>query len=464
MAKQFIAQVWGGLTVFVWTSLLSAVIWGAFAISECTRAQEVKYLEEAVSTLCQMVAVDPASSMMTTREPTPEIKERWQRVVRFSPLVSRIAKEHGWCQGSFAGGTPTDLWTLRQDLLKARGEKAETALEIADAGCLPALASFLHACPVTRHLALLRLRIAPAAEISGLGAASTDGGQLLQTIQSTLFLLREARHDQQRFHSPMRREIRQLSMTVRSQEVLLEALMRSNRRNRARWGGPRRSLGSVAEQPEGSSDSEQPVDLEAAQGCSAASAVARERTGEGLGPSVSEDASEDVSSYDPQPVPVEAVTDGLGRLLPRSYSHSSDRTLSDRSAGNLTPRSMASDTPSPSVIGRAMRPQTRSSRGQAVTTPNALATQLAGVLQTHQQLLTALQQVAAAPSSGRATPDSQGSSGRGLHFQQALQSLSRQLEQQPGQGMSPLVGGAAAAPSRGQAPGIGQVVFGNPVL
>jgi len=442
MSQQLLAQVWGLLVIFVWASLLSGAIWGFCVLSELTRALEAKYLEEAVGMVCQMVTVDATNSQVVAMEPNDQIIEQWKQVLRRSPLTRRIATKHGLNGIGFTGVTPKGLWSMRQDLQQARGEKAETALELADRHFLLCVAGCLYACPLTREIAFLRLRISPAAEISGLGAASAEGGRLFSVFKDAVTLLVEARHDEQRFHSPLRREVRELSMTVQSQEVLLEALMRSQKRRRT-WQQRKTPLGSLPEQVEPTDSGQSSVAGDAAGRAARAVHPAvppSHRPPSEPGTSLPDESTDELTPSGPQsqPVSVEAMTEAFAGAVPLSFSsHSgSDRTMSDRGAGNVTPRSNSAETPSPSVIGRSMLTRPRTSGRQA---DQALAAQLAGVLQTHQQLLAALQHLsgASASSSAGPAPDSSGTGSRGAAgFQQAVQSLTRQLEQR-GQGSGP---------------------------
>jgi len=429
--EQFLAQVWGALTCWLWTTLTSLVLWGTFALSECTRALEVQYLEEAVDLLCKMVVLEPNAQVMCVA-PSDEIVAQLRDVAHHSPLARRILRQHGWSckKGGFADGHPKNLWSLRHDLQQARGERAETALEMTERRVVACFASWLHRCPLTREAALLRLRIPPAAELSGLGAANADGGHLVHMIRRSMKLLVQVRQDQMTVHSPLRREVRELSLTVRSQEVLLEALMRSSRGRSNARRDRRRFLHSVPESREGGlTDSDQPL---------ADSAVPPElHPTEVVGSDlVSYPVSEESVMADARAGAIEAAF-----RLPRSISHSSDRTVSDRSAGALTPHSANEDTPPPTVIGRAMHARPRVPAVQvAETGANELVSQIVGVLHTHQQLLSTLQQ-AARPSSESTTPESRRGSGSwGTQHQlqhQVLQTLMAAQLQQPGRHSSP---------------------------
>ncbi|CAE8594637.1 unnamed protein product, partial [Polarella glacialis] len=83
-----------------------------------------------------------------------------------------------------------------------------------------------HRCRPFREIAIIRIRIHPLAELSGLGVANTDGGRVYTAIQRAADQIAEIRNDHQTIHSPLKREVKELTMLVRSQEILLQTMMR----------------------------------------------------------------------------------------------------------------------------------------------------------------------------------------------------------------------------------------------
>jgi len=236
-------------------------------------------------------------------------------------------------------------------------------------------------------------------------------------MQHAVMLL-TVKNRQQMVHSPLRREVQELSLTVQSQEVLLTALARSGRFRSgvAQWRDKRRSLQSVQEQQEQARPGhdhrgEEPRPTEEPQ--IVVVTAARESSGDLSSGSLS----------DLRPIS-ERPNDELGRLLLRSLppnfqpsisSRSTDRTVSDRSAGLLTPNSNTVDTPPPSILGRQSQSRRgrrlgidplSSARGSGGDLGADVATQLLTVLQAQHQLWTTLQ--SATPTSGSVgsrTPD-----------------------------------------------------------
>lgn len=404
VTKQLLAQVWGAFTEWWWTSIVSFLLWVLFAIFELMRAQEVKYLEDADLLLCQMVMPEP--SLLGTQA-------RWQNIARRSPLARRILRRHGWTGSQFADGVPNDVWSLRMDLRKARGEKAETGLEVDRCWLTRALscvAALLHTSLPCREASLLfRLRISPISEISGLGAADMDGGQVAAALQHLAEVQRD-QHDQSADHTPLKHEVRELSRMVQSQDMLIQAL----RRGRVRTNDPnlpsyqqRRHLASVPEQgPE--TDAER----------SRARSVVRsydmaEFATIGRMPSMAVPVG--ASPTPPRMSPV--LMPSAPRSRASSIGSSSGRTVSDNENGTMTPHSALEDTPPPSVIGR------RSQGRSAGPMPQVqdIASQLVQLLQAQQHLMASLQH------SLSSTPTPPGAGAPAMGQQQALSSALNQL-------------------------------------
>jgi len=404
MSRQLLAQVWGSLIIFCWTVGISGMMWSFFALSECIRSLEVEHIEKAIHLLGELAAPHAVE----------ETQAQFKAVVSRSTIVRKILRKHGWTPVGWQAGMPQSLWALRRKLQVAQSQCAETALENKIARIFLPLASLLHRCALVREVAFLRLRISPAHELSGLGAASADGGKIALVIQRAVLHINR-KNNQNMVHSPLRREVQELSMAVQSQEVLLQALTRSGRFRSgvAQWREKRRSLQSVKELQDQHPSS---------QGNSGEEAGPTDEPQIVVYPSVRESTS-DLSSgsiSDLRPVADQPQSiDDLGRLLLRSMppnfprsvsSQSTDRTVSDGSAGILSPSSNLADTPPPSMIGRGS--QSRRSRRRSYAGSSAgdigsdVAAQLMTVLEAQQQLWMTLQ--SATPTSvsvGSRTPD-----------------------------------------------------------
>jgi len=438
MTKQLVAQAWGALTIFWWTTTITAILWGFFALSECTRAKEAQHLEKATELIGLMATPQPVVN---------ETLAMFRRICDLSPIARRILKDHGWTDTGFQQSMPKDLWHLRHELQLALGERVDTALELSV--CLEPLAKRLHMCRVFREIAKLRLRIPPAAELSGLGAANADGGQIAQAVRKTMLLLIDMKHSQS-VHSPLRREVRELSLAMQSHEVLLQALTSSSRFRAgiSQWRARRRALQSVPEHTPDQNTEDADTGIEV--GAHALPATIQPPTWQ-LSPGTREIPSDQASTSTSQRGLIESQMpspEELGRMLLRSLppsfprsprSFSTDRTVSEHSAGVLSPHSYVDgETPPPSIIGQAAIPRSRgrvgssgragssttSSRQQSEHSAAELAGQLMNLLQAQQQLWTTLQGTTPSATSGSRTPDSH-------HQQQQLQQAMRRLSMSP---------------------------------
>jgi len=168
ITKQLAAQAWGAFTITWWTVSFSFFLWTVFAVSELARARELTPLDQADELLCEMVSSQPQA----------EGVELWVKVANQSALARKVLYRHGWDHSGFIGGSPNDVWSLRRELQQTRGLHAETALEIKGVRLFMHLAWFVHKCPLFPYASFVRLRIAPVAELSGLGASAMQGGQL----------------------------------------------------------------------------------------------------------------------------------------------------------------------------------------------------------------------------------------------------------------------------------------------
>ncbi|CAK0838747.1 unnamed protein product [Prorocentrum cordatum] len=331
IGRQMVAQLWGALTELVISGGSFALVWGFFAVSERTRAHEVEHLAKAEQLLHQMVTPDPQEGAAA----------EWEHIVRRSPLARRILHRHGLARGCFPQGAPDDLWRLRRELRQARGGKAETALE--KQGLAACLARAASRCRPLRELALLRLRISPAAELSGLGIAEADGGRLFGAVRDVLHQVAAARDAE---HSPLKREVRELILQVRSQEAILAGLSRSSRFSSWR----RRRLQSVPERTEGqggSSSRESSAERQREQAAAA----------EAPPPVEAPDAGTSVTSLVVPPTrePHDHERVGpsvLGRSMAHYSSGSSSSTNETQRDSALSYNSTTESTPPPSGVGR----------------------------------------------------------------------------------------------------------------
>jgi len=236
-------------------------------------------------------------------------------------------------------------------------------------------------CILFREVAFVRLRIAPFAELSGLGAATTHGGRMLSVLRGTMLLLEQARHNEQAVHSPLQRQVSELSRTVQRQEQLLHSL--TNHPSGIRAGSASRRTGGA-------------LQLQNVRPSFAAT-TAREGTTESYGSGSSNSREGPLESHSSGRTPRIA----LGSRLSSSNSNSSDQALSFNSNGNSPPPRWGNDLP-PAVIGRSSRTLPNGSpTGLSGRVSNAEVTALVTAVQLQQQqLLAALQCLAQPPGSG----------------------------------------------------------------
>eukprot|EP00927_Polykrikos_kofoidii_P001190 TRINITY_DN10433_c0_g1_i1.p1 TRINITY_DN10433_c0_g1~~TRINITY_DN10433_c0_g1_i1.p1 ORF type:complete len:882 (-),score=101.55 TRINITY_DN10433_c0_g1_i1:59-2632(-) len=213
--RQLVAQVWGSIIVFFWTYSIATVLWITFAIVETIRTDEISFLEESDQLVCAM----------TTGAPQANANERWGQLIRGSIAARHVLARHGCTEQGFQEGSLRDLWRLRRDLQEKR-EQLESALEASI--CIHTCKRIFY--PIRRvfHIVpVTRLRITPAAEMSGLGAADMDGGRLFRKLSKIIMALDTESKRKLREKESLEREVRELSMVVRSQSTLVEELMAS---------------------------------------------------------------------------------------------------------------------------------------------------------------------------------------------------------------------------------------------
>eukprot|EP00930_Biecheleria_cincta_P075304 TRINITY_DN6246_c0_g1_i1.p1 TRINITY_DN6246_c0_g1~~TRINITY_DN6246_c0_g1_i1.p1 ORF type:complete len:997 (+),score=190.10 TRINITY_DN6246_c0_g1_i1:118-3108(+) len=225
---QFLAQAWGAFTIMWWTMGISLILWGAFTICEGIRTLEVQHLVEAYS-----LALGNSISGAAEGSNTGDNSEAWKRVTSHSQTLRQILRQHGWKGGiaPFVLETDVAVEEFRRHLLLSIHNKVKTALELDNWAVHPffCLARSAAKLRPLRELALVRLRISPVAELSGVGAAASDGVQLLTAMKSVMQMLTEIRQDQGIGNLPLQLEVDQLCRDVQSQGLLLHRLAKGRR-------------------------------------------------------------------------------------------------------------------------------------------------------------------------------------------------------------------------------------------
>jgi len=369
IASQFLSQVWGIWTILWWTVATSTALWMTFAISERVRAFETEDLVQLEELLGQMLEPD---------SPEHLVNQCCYTMSR-SPIARQVLRQLGCRQRILLRQASADeLSHVRKALEDARMKCADTALELRYFHPVTCMARMASTCKLFREVALVRLRIAPFAELSGLGAASSDGGRISSVLRGTMLLIEQARHNEQAVHSPLQRQVSELSRTVQRQEQLLHSLTIHSNGARASLAS-RRGVGTLQ-----------------LQNVRPALTVTTEREG-----TVESCGS---GSFTSREGPLESLSSGrtphiaLGSRLSSSNSNSSDQSLSFNSFGNSSPSHWGNDLP-PAVIGRSLRSlSTGSPTELSSRVSNAEVTALVTAVQLQQQqLIVALQQCLAQP-------------------------------------------------------------------
>lgn len=332
LVGQLEIQLWGAFLIIVWAFLMSFIFFLLCAVSERVKSLELKYIKEVEDILAHSVAEpsEAVESLLTMR--LGSVGER-------SALVRQLLEQR-------AHGSLKDIKDFQAALADLRCGWRQSALEPETSCCMEALVRATFACWPLRKMSLLRLRIHPSAELSGLGALKAEGGKVYQALHRAAHQIAELRAEHRSVHSPLKRNVKELSLIVKSQDILLRALTRKR--------SPRRgTLQSVAEEDEREKHS--PTKLPSV-------GTHQEGAGTAL------HSAFPASSSDPYPI----------------HRVRSDSTLSDSSMGTMSPpMSVNSTTPRPSILGREVH------RSREV---NEVADQLSILLQTQQQLMTALTQ------------------------------------------------------------------------
>eukprot|EP00931_Biecheleriopsis_adriatica_P050564 TRINITY_DN29282_c0_g1_i1.p1 TRINITY_DN29282_c0_g1~~TRINITY_DN29282_c0_g1_i1.p1 ORF type:complete len:981 (+),score=191.95 TRINITY_DN29282_c0_g1_i1:254-2944(+) len=404
LGVQLAVQTWGALVIFLWTFSISLSFWSLFAICERVQATELVYIQELQEILAKWSGDADAEKA--------GLNEVAASVVKLSRKAQRILSHHGWRGSEFEEGSPKDIHNLQAELQAVRLGHLQTSLEPQTTCFMQKLVRVIYSCRFMRDAACcVRMRIHPAAELSGLGTAKVDGGKVFRTLRRAAHQIAELRQDQRSVHSPLKREVKELTMIVQSQDILLGTLARNKsvrRANQARLQSvPEESRrGSPATSPQISSTPES--FLSRAQAPNAADGSQRRPQEEQAPNNLS--ATVAVQEVAPSAPAVTPPTEGglfLHAQALRSLGDDSRRfqlmlpsdtesTISDQSMGCLSPgHSVAGSTPPPTVYGRNLvpsLPRTPASQSSALPMPDVtlMANHLATILHSQQQLLATL--------------------------------------------------------------------------
>lgn len=221
--KQLIAQFWGAFTCIWWTGVISLLIWGTFALCECSVALEDEIVAEVYDLAHQLALTDPGHADFKALSVT----------VKRSRVAAAIFDRHGWAEGKFsdeANRPPSNMLSICHSLQKARVEKLESALEIISLPSVRCLARCICTTFAMTRLVSLRLRILPSAELTGLGAVDIDGGNLILRVKRMILNMdSKAQANNQASSEVLKNQVRELNTLVRSQDRVLQNLAKQRK-------------------------------------------------------------------------------------------------------------------------------------------------------------------------------------------------------------------------------------------
>eukprot|EP00931_Biecheleriopsis_adriatica_P046470 TRINITY_DN26694_c0_g1_i1.p1 TRINITY_DN26694_c0_g1~~TRINITY_DN26694_c0_g1_i1.p1 ORF type:complete len:909 (-),score=120.40 TRINITY_DN26694_c0_g1_i1:257-2983(-) len=407
MGFQFLAQAWGAFTIIWFTLCIVTLLWMVFALSEGIRLLEVNQLVLAYKQAGLVLQEDHSPSSSDARK-----AEIWKPIASLSRTVRSLLRESGWQGESFCVKGADAIESFRDELLEAIQDRLKSAMEMK---ALPVrlvlcVTNVIFRVGPLRELAVLRLRISPFAELSGLGVTASDSGQVWHALKDVMHVVSNLQSAQS---NNLPSQVEQLSRHVQSQGLLLQRLA-SRRRLSAGLAAIR--LSSV---PEDDHQSSPKSSSKENKGSSPAEDDSLSGTWSGHLTSHPmrnrESTPPPMTTPEPRTRGRELQTEHQPAAMTRSTTpeerpnhhrrpsvrsvHSeTESTVSDRSMGSLSQRSAGQDTPPPAVYGRGLSPRGVDGRSLAQMAPQlsqapqaeAIAAQLMSLLSAQQNLMSAL--------------------------------------------------------------------------
>mmetsp|Transcript_15681 Transcript_15681/g.25471 ORF Transcript_15681/g.25471 Transcript_15681/m.25471 type:complete len:794 (-) Transcript_15681:39-2420(-) len=217
VSQQFLAQVWGAFTLIWWTTSISLLLWGAFALFECAAAVEEDAMEEVLNVCYELALSDKPSSAY--KELFASIKQ--------SAVAVDVFKEHGWIEDGEAKekyANSGHMLEMCRYLQEAKECRVESALEIKQWRLIRWLAQILHR-TLAHKLTCVRLRVAPVAELAGLGSSDLERRGLLRNAKHLIASMEHETSSMQKASTAtLQRDVRELNKMILSQDALLTAL------------------------------------------------------------------------------------------------------------------------------------------------------------------------------------------------------------------------------------------------
>lgn len=398
---QLLVQLLGVGTILVWISCVIFPVWAVFLVSEFVYALELEQLSDTYERAACHVDLEAARLSLE--------EDFWTGAARNSRITRHLLRQHGW---NWIGSPFKDAAAasdFRQDMVEAI-HSSKTALEMDGVAVrlLHGIARQFARFRCFRELARIRLRIAPFAELSGLGAMAGTGKEVAEIIREVLEIVTDSHGEERKCGLPLQLQVEQLRRQVQNQGVLLQRLSRNKRYAGYRSLTPR--LASVTE-----AEAEQPVPAPAERADLARAAT--ERSNSPKAPSTDaprgprhEQPMLPIGSPRGRPLQREETGD-LAQLHATNRSQTPEErplrrevtsrslqsasTVSDKSMGLITPRSEGDETPPPTMYGCAhggyrQRRSTVSSGQREEVALQVMATQLANLLQAQQRLASSL--------------------------------------------------------------------------
>ncbi|CAK9079550.1 Putative ammonium transporter sll0108 [Durusdinium trenchii] len=362
VGSQLVVQLYGVGTIILWTFVVVFPVWAIFVLSESIFSLE---LEQLAKTYEQAYVDAEAAEALEAGF--------WASAARSSRITRHLLRQHGWKWAGAPFKDIKDAQDFRQDILEAI-HSSKTALEMDFflVRRLHSMARCLAQCRGFRELAWLRLRIAPFAELSGLGAMAA-GKEVAEVVQEVLKVVTDLQ-DTSSKNMPLELQLDQLSRQVQNQGLLLQRLTRS-KRFAGGIGGCQPRLASVSEEAvRAAAQGEQAPAPEALEAPEARPPIPTlPITTSTRGRQLHREEHGDLSmlharSSTPEDRPLRENTE---------RSIKSATTISDKSMGLITPRSEGDETPPPMVYGHRHH-----HRNGAVA---VMANQLANLLQAQQR-------------------------------------------------------------------------------
>lgn len=221
IGRQLAAQVWGALTIIVYTCCMSLFIWGLPAVSECAIALEDKHIDRVASILIQISLAAPTKDEQTKKDLINALQQ--------SRMAESIFRQYGWVNDQFEKpehNEPAHLLHVCRCMKSEQDAKTKSALEIVHWQTCCCLAELVRQCQLHR-CCTFRLRIVPASELSGVGSTDIEGGWIFALVQR--LIKKETASSAASTSQSLQKEVRQLHALVHGQQAILRALTKASR-------------------------------------------------------------------------------------------------------------------------------------------------------------------------------------------------------------------------------------------